>query len=118
MKRFGAWLRGEFGNVAIAVSLAAFLCIVLPVQTYLANASLFVFTPGRMALELAILFVGMAAAVWLLLATVGRFLGGFLQAVFVAALVCVYRRRKRDEYVYSSSSQAGGRRVGHPQHDL
>ena len=90
MKKLDAWLKGEFGNVAIAVSLAAFLCIVLPVQTYLANASLFVFTPGRLALELTILFVAMAAAVWLLLATVGRFLGGFLQAVFVAALVCVY----------------------------
>ena len=90
MKKLGVWLKGEFGNIAIAVSIAAFLCIVLPVQTYLANASLFVFTPGRLAFEVMILFVVMAAAVWLLLATVGRFLGGFLQAVFVAALVCVY----------------------------
>ena len=90
MKRIGAWLKGEFGNVAIAVSLAAFLGVVLPVQTYLANASLFVFTPGRLALELAILFVALTAAVWLLLTTVGRFLGGFLQAAIVAALVCVY----------------------------
>ena len=90
MKKLGAWLRGEFGNVAIAVSLAAFLCVVLPVQTYLANASLFVFTPVRLALELTILFVALTAAAWLFLATVGRFLGGFLQAVFVAALVCAY----------------------------
>ena len=77
-------------NVVIALSLAAVLAVVLPVQTYLANASLFVFTPGRLALELTVLFVAMAAALWLLLATVGRFLGGFLQAVFVAALACVY----------------------------
>ena len=90
MSRIVRWLKGEFGNAATAVSLAAFLCIVLPVQTYLANASLFVFTSGRLALELTILFVAMAAALWLLLAAVGRFLGGFLQAVFVAALVCVY----------------------------
>lgn len=90
MSKLVHWLKGEFGNIAIAVSLAAFVCVVLPVQTYLANASLFVFTPGRLAVELAILFVAMAAAAWLLLATVGRFLGGFLQAVFVAALVCVY----------------------------
>lgn len=90
MSKTVRWLKGEFGNVAIAVSLAASLCVVLPVQTYLANASLFVFTPARLALELTILFVAMTAAVWLLLATVGRFLGGFLQAVFVSALVCVY----------------------------
>lgn len=90
MNKFLRWLKGEFGDVAIAVSLAAFVCIVLPVQTYLANASLFVFTPGRLALELAILFVAMTAAAWLLLATVGRFLGGFLRAVFVAVLVCAY----------------------------
>ena len=90
MKKLGVWLKGEFGNLAIAVSLAAFVCVVLPVQTYLANASLFVFTPGRLAFELAVLFVGMSAALWLLLATLGRFLGGFLHAVFVAALVCVY----------------------------
>ena len=77
-------------NLVVAVSLAAFLGVVLPVQTYLANASLFVFTPGRLALELTILFVAMAAALGLLLATVGRFFGGFLRAVFVAALVCVY----------------------------
>jgi len=84
------WLKGEIPNVAIAVSLAALVCIVLPVQSYLANASLYVFTPGRLALETGILFVAIAAASWLLLATVGRFLGGVLQAVFVAALVCVY----------------------------
>lgn len=90
MKKLGVWLKDEFGNIAIAVSLAAFLCVVLPVQTYMANASLFVFTPGRLAFELTVLFVAMVAAVWLVLATLGRFLGGFLQAVFVAALVCVY----------------------------
>ena len=90
MNKVLRWLKGEFWNFVIAVSLAAFLCIVLPVQTYMANASLFVFTPGHLALELTILFVAMAAALWLLLATVGRFLGGFPQAVFVAALVCVY----------------------------
>ena len=90
MKKLGACLKDEFGNVAIAVSLAAFLCVVLPVQTYLTNASLFVFTPGRLAFELTVLFVAMTAAVWFLLATVGRFLGGFLQTVIVAAFVCVY----------------------------
>jgi len=90
MSRLSGWLRGELGNVAIAASLAACVCIVLPVQSYLANASLYVFTPGRLALETGILFVAMTAALWLLLATVGRFLGGVLQAVFVAALVCAY----------------------------
>ena len=90
MNKVFRWLRTEFGNVAIAVSLAAFLCIVLPVQTYMANASLFVFTPGRLALELAILLVVLTAALWFLLATTGRFLGGTLQSFLVAALVCVY----------------------------
>ena len=90
MNKVFRWLRTEFGNVAIAVSLAASLCIVLPVQTYMANASLFVFTPGRLALELAILLVVLTAALWFLLATAGRFLGGTLQSFLVAALVCVY----------------------------
>ena len=90
MKKLCGWLRGEFANVAIAVSLAAFVCVVLPVQTYMANASLFVFTVGRLAFELVILFVATAAAVWLLLATVGRFLGGFLQAFLVAGILCAY----------------------------
>ena len=90
MKKLIGRRKGDFGSIVISVSLAAFLCVVLPVQTYMANASLFVFTPGRLALELAILFVAMTVAIWLVLAMVGRFLGGFLQAVFVAVLVCVY----------------------------
>ena len=90
MKKLIDWFKVEFANVAIAVSLAAFVCIVLPVQTYAANASLFVFTPGRMAFELSVLFLALAAAAWLLLVTAGRFLGGFLHAAFVAALVCAY----------------------------
>ena len=78
MKRIGAWLKGEFGNVAIAVSLAAFLGVVLPVQTYLANASLFVFTPGRLALELAILFVALTAAVYI--TDLGVYLNDYVEA--------------------------------------
>lgn len=77
-------------DLAIAVSLAALVCLVLPIQSYVANASLFVFTPGRLALETGILFVAMTAGLWLLMATVGRLLGGALQALFVAVLVCVY----------------------------
>jgi len=84
------WLNGEFPNVAIAVSLAAFVAVVLPVQSYVANASLFVFGPVRLALELSVLFLAIALGFWLLLVAAGRFFGGVLQAVFVAAFVCVY----------------------------
>jgi len=85
-----SWLKSETPNMAIAVSLAAFVAIVLPVQTYMANASLFVFTPVRLALESGLLFLALELGLWLVLATLGRFLGGVLQAIFVAVLVCIY----------------------------
>lgn len=84
------WLKGEVPNIVIAVSLAAFVAVILPLQSYLANASLFVFTPARLALETGLLFLAMALGLWILMATVGRFLGGALQALFVAALACAY----------------------------
>jgi len=84
------WVKREFPNVATAASFAAFAAVVLPAQSYVANASLFVFTPARLAFETGLLFLAMTLGLWLLLATAGRFLGGVLQAVFVAALVCVY----------------------------
>jgi len=84
------WLKNEIPNISIAASLAAFVAVVLPVQTYMANASLFVFSAARLAIETGALFVTLTAVLWLLLATAGRFLGAALQALLTALLACLY----------------------------
>jgi len=77
-------------DAILSASFAGFVAVVLPLQTYLANSSLFVFTSGRLAVELLLLWAVLFLGVWVLLVTVGRILGGALHALFVALLVCAY----------------------------
>lgn len=83
-------MRRHLADLLIASCFAAVVAFVLPLQTYLANADLYAFSAARAIVELLALSVGFGAVAFLLLFFFGRFLGGVLQAFFVAATVCVY----------------------------
>lgn len=71
--------------------LAAFLAVILPLQSYLGNLDLFVFTPGRLALELAVLFVALSAVLSLPVLLFRRFPSlAYYSSFLTALLVCVY----------------------------
>lgn len=81
---------GWFAALVTAVSLGAFLALVLPFQTYLANTSNYEFPFVRLAAEQSVAFLGLTLALFALCRLSDRCLRGWLQTVLVAALVALY----------------------------
>ncbi len=76
-------------SLIIAASLGLFLGIVLPLQMYLANSSLYPFSVWQLIGESSVLAIALACAAFVVL-LVGDCLGGYVHAVFTALLICVY----------------------------
>lgn len=77
-------------SLTIAVAIAAFVALVLPLQTYLGNAADYSYGVGRLLVEQAVETIVLSAALWALLAASERWLKGWLAPVFVALLVYFY----------------------------
>lgn len=76
-------------SLIIAASLGLFLGVILPLQTYLANSSLYPFSVWRLVGESLVLAIALASAVFVVLLACAC-LGGYVHAIFTALLVCVY----------------------------
>ena len=74
----------------IALSVGAYVALVLPLQTYLANATDYGFGLGRLLGEQALLAVVVAVVAFALLCLSERWLNGWLAPVLVAILVCLH----------------------------
>ena len=82
---------GRFVHEAlIAAAVAATLALVLPLQVFLGNASLYPFGIGRLLAELGVVFLALSLALFALLLVSARFLRGALHGIVLGAAVCVY----------------------------
>lgn len=74
------------------LALAAFLAVILPLQSYLGNIGLFVFSPWRLGVELAVLFAVLASVFALVTALVRKrqTVSDCWGALLTAFLVCGY----------------------------
>ena len=79
-----------FRSLIAAASVAAVTAVVVPLQAFLGNASLYPFGLLRLSAELGIVFAALSAALFALLWLSSRFLHGALHGVVVCAAVCVY----------------------------
>lgn len=77
-------------NVLTAAAFGMFFAFVLPLQTYLGNASDYAFGGGRLAVECVGWAVLLAALAFALFSACDRLADGFLPVVFTALLVYAY----------------------------
>ena len=77
-------------SLAAAVAVAAVLALVIPLQAYLGNASLYPFGFARLAFELCVVLAVLSLALFLLFFVSARFLRGALHGVVLGAAVCAY----------------------------
>ena len=77
-------------DVLSAVAIAAVLALVLPLQAYLGNASLYPFGIGRLLAEAGVVFVAFSIVAFMLLSVSSRFLWGALHGLLLGAAVCAY----------------------------
>ena len=82
---------GRFVREALtAVAVAAVLAVMLPLQAFLGNSSLYPFGLCRLLAELGVVFVALSLVLFALLAVSSRFLRGALHGPLLGAAVCVY----------------------------
>ncbi len=81
---------GTVRSVAVAAAVAAVVAVVLPLQSFLGNESLYPFGMGRLVVELGVAFVAVAALLAVVFAIVGRRARGVVQWLVVAAAACAY----------------------------
>lgn len=79
-----------FRSLVAAGCTAAVISLVVPLQAFLGNASLYSFGLWRLILELAVLFGAMSTVFFILLQVSSRFLRGALHGLIIGAAVCVY----------------------------
>ena len=66
------------------------LALVVPLQAFLGNASLYPFGPARLVPELGVVFAALTLVLFLLFLLSARFLRGALHGILLGAAVCVY----------------------------
>ncbi len=79
----------KFVSLLIAFSFGLFLGIILPLQVYLGNSSLYPFSLVRLLGESAILALVLMGAAFIVL-WAGSWARGYVHSFFVGVLVCVY----------------------------
>ena len=77
-------------SVAVAAAVAAVVTVILPLQSFLGNESLYPFGIGRLSVELGVAFAAATAVFAALFAVVGRRGRGVAQWLAVAAAACAY----------------------------
>ena len=81
---------GAARSVAVAAAVAAVVAVVLPLQSFLGNESLYPFGMGRLVAELGVAFAAVTALFAAVFAIVGRRARGVVQWLVVAAAACAY----------------------------
>ena len=81
---------GSLNSLTAAAAVAAVITLVVPLQAFLGNASIYPFWLWGLLAELAVLFVALSAVLFLLLLVSSRFLRGALHGVVIGAAICVY----------------------------
>ena len=74
-------------SVAVAAAVAAVVTVILPLQSFLGNESLYPFGIARLSIELGVVFAAATAALSAVFAVVGRRFRGAAQWLAVAAAV-------------------------------
>ena len=77
-------------SLVAAAAISMVLALVVPLQAFLGNSSLYAFGLARLAFELCVVSVALALVLFLLFLLSARFLRGALHGVLVCATVCVY----------------------------
>ena len=77
-------------SVAVAAAVAAVVTVIMPLQSFLGNESLYPFGIGRLSVELGVAFAAATAVFAALFAVVGRRCRGVAQWLAVAAAACAY----------------------------
>ena len=77
-------------SLVTAAALAAVVALVVPLQAFIGNASLYPFGAGRLVAELAAVFAALTLVFFALLRISSRFLRGALHGLLLGAAVCVY----------------------------
>lgn len=77
-------------DLLTAASVAVFGCVVLPLQTYLANADEYAFSLTDVVMETIVSAALVAGVSLVLLRVSGRWLRGWLTPLFVGLAVCLY----------------------------
>ena len=77
-------------SVAVAAAVAAVVTVILPLQSFLGNESLYPFGIARLSIELGVVFAAATAALSAVFAVVGRRFRGAAQWLAVAAAACAY----------------------------
>ncbi len=77
-------------SLVAAVAVAAVVSLILPLQAFLGNASLYAFGLPRLVVELSILFAAMSAVLFAVLWASARWLRGALHGLLLGAAFCVY----------------------------
>ena len=75
-------------SVAVAAAVAAVVTVILPLQSFLGNESLYPFGIGRLSVELGVAFAATTAVSAALFAVVGRRGRSVAQWLAVAAAAC------------------------------
>ena len=81
---------GVARSAAVAASVAAVVAVVLPLQSFLGNESLYPFGMARLLAELAAAFAAISAILFAVFALVGRRARSVAQWIAVAAAACAY----------------------------
>ena len=79
---------GTARSVAVAAAVAAVVTVVLPLQSFLGNESMYPFGIGRLLVELGVVFAAGTALLAAVFAIVGRRARGVVQWLVVAAAAC------------------------------
>ena len=77
-------------SLVAAVAVSMVLALVVPLQAFLGNASLYPFGPARLVPELGVVFAALTLVLFLLFLLSARFLRGTLHGILLGAAVCVY----------------------------
>lgn len=80
----------KFQSALLAFCFAAFVCLIIPVQTYLGNAELFNYSAGDVVLACAPYAVAVFLAVWIALLLAEMVVGRLLSVIALAVLLCAY----------------------------
>ena len=80
----------SFRSLVASVAVATVVALVVPLQAFLGNASLYTFGLARLVFELGVVFAVLSLALFLLLLLSARFFRGALHGIILGAAACVY----------------------------
>lgn len=77
-------------SVAVSIAVSTLICVIVPLQSYWGNRTLFDFSLGRLLMELVVVWGAATICCGLFLFAAWRFVGMWFHAVVLAVGVCAY----------------------------